>query len=309
MKIVFMGTPDFAVPTLEMLIEEGHKIELVVTQPDKPKGRGNKQSFSPIKEVAIKHNLPVGQPTKLRNNTEFLEIIKNIAPDLIVVVAFGQILPKEILELPPLGCINIHGSILPKYRGAAPIQWAVIDGEHKTGVTIMYMDEGLDTGDMLYKKEIEILEEDNSGTLFEKMSELGKEALKEALPAIISGGKQRIPQQHENATIAPRITKSLGKIDFNLPATVISNLIKGLYPWPIAFIEYKDMLIKIHKACVVEEDSEKRPGTIVKVDKDGIMVQTSDKMLLLTEIQVPNKKKIAVSEYIKGNVIEEGYVL
>ncbi len=299
-----MGTPDFAVPTLQMLIDEKHEIELVVTQPDRPKGRGNKETMSPIKILALEHNLKISQPERIKNDPEFIEYLANINPDLIIVVAFGQILPKEILDIPALGCINVHGSLLPKYRGAAPIQWSVIDGEKETGVTIMYMDEGLDTGDMLYKKIMPIEESDTAGSIFDKMKIIGAQALKEAFPLIISGGKEREAQQNSLATIAPRINKALGAIDFSKSAQSIKNLINGLQPWPVAYFTYNEQVIKVFTADVVHETSEFSPGIIVRVDKNGLLVQTGSEMLLIKEIQVPNKKRMQVSEYIKGHTIE-----
>lgn len=309
MKIVFMGTPDFAVPTLQMLIDEGHEISLVVTQPDRPKGRGNKENMPPVKELALKYNLPVSQPARVKGDEEFYNHIKTLNPDLIIVVAFGQILPESILEIPRLGCINIHGSLLPKYRGAGPIQWSVINGEEVTGVTIMYMDKGMDTGDMLYKKEISLSPKETSQTLHDKMMHVGPEALKEAMPLIIAGGECREKQNHEEATYASMISKSLGEIDFTKSAKEIDCLIRGLNPWPVAFTYYEGQTIKIWDADVIETNSEYANGTITKVDKEGMCVQTGEGQLLIREIQAPNKKRMAVSEYIKGNTILEGHIL
>lgn len=306
MNIVFMGTPEFAVPTLEMLIEEGHTINAVVTQPDRPKGRGNKEVMPPVKACALKHNLQVLQPERVRKDENFYEHIKNLNPDVIVVVAFGQILPVSILELPRLGCINVHGSLLPKYRGAAPIQWAVINGEPVSGVTIMYMDKGIDTGDMLYKKELVLAPDETSGTLYEKMMHIGAEALKEAMPMIISGGKEREKQDEALATYAPMLSKSLGEIDFSKSAKSIDSLIRGVNPWPMAYTYYAGQLMKVWKANVLGERSSGLLGEIVKVDKEGILVQTGEGQLLIEEIQMPNKKRMLVSEYIKGNTIKEG---
>lgn len=305
-----MGTPDFAVPALEMLIEQGHQISLVITQPDKPRGRGKKESVSPVKAAAQMHHLAIAQPERLRKNKEILELLKDIAPDLIVVVAFGQILPATILKIPTLGCVNIHGSLLPKYRGAAPIQWALINGETTTGVTIMYMDKGLDTGDMLYKKEISITPDDTAGTMFDKLKNLGALALKEALPLIENGGAQREKQNNSFSSAAPKIEKEMGKLNFNMSATEIENLIRGMSPSPSAYIEYKGEKIKVHAAKEAPEfAATEDAGTILNVDKQGILVKTAKGLLLITEIQVPNKKRMLVSEYIKGNQIELGYKL
>lgn len=309
MNIVFMGTPDFAVPTLQMLIDEGHEISLVVTQPDKPKGRGNKETMPRVKELALKYDLPVSQPVRVRTDEEFYKHIKALNPDLIIVVAFGQILPESILEIPRLGCINIHGSLLPKYRGAGPIQWSVINGEEVTGVTIMYMDKGMDTGDMLYKKEIPLDPKETSQTLHDKMMHVGAQALKEAMPLIISGGEGREKQNSDEATNAPMLSKALGEIDWNQSAKKIDCLIRGLNPWPAAYTYYEAQCIKVWDADVINEDSEYEVGTIIKVDKEGMTIQTGEGQLLIREIQAPNKKRMAVSEYTKGNKIIEGQIL
>lgn len=309
MNIVFMGTPDFSVPTLQMLIDEGHTISAVVTQPDRPKGRGKKENMPPVKELALKYDLPVFQPERIRGDEDFYNNIKALNPDVIVVVAFGQILPVEVLEIPKFGCINIHGSLLPKYRGAAPIQWSIIDREAVTGVTIMYMDKGMDTGDMLLKKEIAIEATDTYQTLHDKMKVVGSEALKEAMPIIISGGEGRTKQNDEEATYASMIQKSLGEIDWTQSASVIDALVRGLNPWPVAYTYYSSQPIKIWEAKAVEGSSEYEPGCIVEVDKDGMHIQTGDGILVIREMQAPNKKRMLVSEYIKGNTLEIGQLL
>lgn len=309
MNVVFMGTPDFAVSTLEMLIAEGHHIAAVVTQPDKPKGRGKKESMPPVKEVALLHNLPILQPERIRGDEAFYKHIESLNPDIIVVVAFGQILPETILNLPKYGCINIHGSLLPKYRGAAPIQWSIINEEPVTGVTIMYMDKGMDTGDMLLKKQITITAEDTYGSLHDKMKEVGAMALKEALPAIIAGGKEREKQDDTLATYAPPLQKAMGEIDWHKKNNTIDALVRGLNPWPTAYTYYKGEVMKIWQAEPVQNNSEAKVGTIIQVDKKGIVVQTGEGSLLIKEIQMPNKKRIPVSEYIKGNTLEHGTVL
>lgn len=309
MKIVFMGTPDFAVPTLQMLIDEGHEISLVVTQPDKPKGRGNKETMPPVKELALKYELPVSQPVRVKTDEAFYNNIKALNPDLIIVVAFGQILPENILEIPKLGCINIHGSLLPKYRGAGPIQWSVINGESVTGVTIMYMDKGMDTGDMLYKKEIHLDPKETSQTLHDKMMYIGAEALKEAMPLIVAGGEGREKQNTEQATHAPMLSKALGEIDWNKSAKSIDCLIRGLNPWPAAYTYYEGQCIKVWDVDVITENSNYEAGTIAKVDKEGMHIQTGEGQLVIKEMQAPNKKRMAVSEYIKGNKILEGQIL
>lgn len=308
MKIVFMGTPDIAVPCLQKIIDEKYEILGVVTQPDKPKGRGKKLGMSPVKELAIENNIPVYQPVKARDK-EFIDKIKSLNPDVIVVVAFGQILPKEILEIPQLGCINVHVSLLPKYRGAAPINWVIINGEEKTGVTTMYMDEGLDTGDMILKTEVNLDENITAGELHDKMMNIGAETLKETLRLIEEGNAPREVQNHEEFSYAPIMNKSLGNIDFSKSAREIHNLVRGVNPWPSAYTTYNDVIMKVWKTKVLDEKSTKDVGTIIDVSKDGIKVSTIDNVLLIEEIQMPNKKRMLVGEYIKGNTIETGLVL
>ncbi|MGO1041506.1 methionyl-tRNA formyltransferase [Clostridioides difficile] len=308
MKIVFMGTPDIAVPCLQKIIDENYEILGVVTQPDKPKGRGKKLGMSPVKELAIENNIPVYQPIKARDK-DFIETMKSLNPDVMVVVAFGQILPKEILEIPKFGCINVHVSLLPKYRGAAPINWVIINGEEKTGVTTMYMDEGLDTGDMILKTEVNLDENITAGELHDKMMNIGAETLKETLKLIEEGTAPREVQNHEEFSYAPIMNKSLGNIDFSKNAKEIHNLVRGVNPWPSAYTIYNGVTMKIWKTKVLEEESTKDAGTIIDVNKDGIKVSTKDKILLIEEIQMPNKKRMLVGEYIKGNTIEIGVVL
>ena len=309
MNVIFMGTPDFAVPTLQMLIDEGHTISAVVTQPDRPKGRGNKVIMPPVKELALAHNLSVLQPERVKGNEEFLVHIKALNPDVIVVVAYGQILPEAVLEIPKLGCINIHGSLLPKYRGAAPIQWSVLNGEAVTGVTIMYMDKGMDTGDMLYKKEIEIATDETYVSLHDKMKVVGATALKEAWPLITSGGVEREKQNNEEATYAPMIQKVLGEIKWEKANDEIDALVRGLNPWPVAYTYYDGQMMKVWQVVKGIGQTEYAPGTILEVDKQGIHVQTGNGILIIEEIQAPNKKRMPVSEYIKGNTIEKGKLL
>lgn len=309
MNVVFMGTPDFAVPTLEMLITEGHTVSAVVTQPDKPKGRGKKQSMPPVKEVALKHQLPVMQPERIKGDEAFLEEMKALNPDMIVVVAFGQILPESILNIPKYGCINIHGSLLPKYRGAAPIQWSILNEEKVTGVTIMYMDKGMDTGDMLLKKEMPIESTDTYESLHDKMKIVGAEALKEAFPMIIAGGKERQKQNSDEATYASMIQKSLGEVNWQMPTSHIDAKIRGLNPWPGGYTYYKGEVMKIWKVMPSDKTYQEEAGTIIEVGKEGILVKTLDGCLLIQEIQMPNKKRMPISEYIKGNTLDEGVVL
>lgn len=309
MNVVFMGTPDFAVPTLQMLIDQKYNIRAVVTQPDKPKGRGKKEAMPPVKELALKYNIPVFQPNRVKGDEEFYNNMKSLNPDLIVVVAFGQILPESILNIPRLGCINIHGSLLPKLRGAAPIQWSIINQEPVTGVTIMYMDKGMDTGAMLLKKEIPIEEDETYYTLHEKMKDIGAEALLEAMPDIEKGGLNREQQKNEDATYAPIISKELGHVQWNKTAKEIDALIRGLNPWPVAFTYYNGEPMKIWKARVYDEVKEGVSGTILEVSKKGILVQTGKGIILIEEIQFPNKKRMHVAEYIKGNKINPDEIL
>lgn len=308
MKVVFMGTPDIAVPCLQKIIDEKHEVLAVVTQPDKPKGRGKKMAMPPVKELAVENNIDVYQPIKARDE-EFIKTIKEINPDIIVVVAFGQILPKELIDIPKYGCINVHVSLLPKYRGAAPINWVIINGEEKTGVTTMYMDEGLDTGDMILTKEFKLDDKITAGELHDKMMVEGAEVLKETMDLIEEGKAPRTPQNHEEFTYAPIMDKELGHIDFNKSSREIHNLVRGVNPWPSAYAIYNEGKMKIWETEVLEEKSSKQPGTILKTDKSGIKVSTNDGVILIKEIQMPNKKRMAVSEYIKGNSIEEGLIL
>lgn len=308
MRILFMGTPDIAVGCLQKIIDEKHDIIGVVTQPDKPVGRGKKMGMPPVKELALKYDLPVYQPIKARDE-EFVNILKDLNPDLIVVVAFGQILPKSILDIPKFGCVNVHVSLLPKYRGAAPINWVIINGEDKTGVTTMYMDEGLDTGDMILTSEFELNDEITAGELHDIMKVEGAKVLKETIDLIEKGEAPRIPQNHDEFTYAPMMNKTLGQIDFSKSAKEIHNLVRGVNPWPSAYTTYKGQTMKIWKTKVLSESSDKAPGTILKVDKEGIRVSTKDNVILISEIQMPGKKRVLVEEYIKGNSIETNEIL
>lgn len=305
-----MGTPDFAVPTLEMLINEGHTISAVVTQPDKPKGRGKTLSMPPIKETALRYNLPVLQPVRIKGDEVFERHIQSLNPDIIIVVAFGQILPESILNIPQYGCINIHGSLLPKYRGAAPIQWSILNEDPITGVTIMYMDKGMDTGDMLLKREMTIESDDTYESLHNKMKVIGANTLKEALPLILEGGKERVKQDNNEATYAPMIDKALGEIHWDKTSSHIDAKIRGLNPWPGGYTYYQGKLMKVWKATIrSSEGREEQSGTIVEVTKEGVLVKTGDGCLLIQELQMPNKKRMPVGEYIKGNTLEVGTLL
>ncbi|WP_455103637.1 methionyl-tRNA formyltransferase [Peptostreptococcus sp.] len=308
MRIVFMGTPEIAVPSLERLISDGHDLCAVVTQPDRPKGRGKKLAFSPVKEAAMRHELEILQPEKA-SQLDFLDRLRELNPDLIVVIAFGQILRKEVLDLPKYGCVNVHVSLLPKYRGAAPINWAIINGEEKTGVTTMFMDEGLDTGDIIKTREFRLDDEINAGQLHDIMMEEGADVLSWTVKAIEDGTAERIRQNDDESTYAPMMDRNLGHIDFKKSAVSIHNLVRGTVPWPGAWCESPYGKIKIWKTRIGQGQTDREPGTIVSVGKQGIEVACGMGMLLIEEIQMPNKKRMHVSEYIKGNTIEIGKVL
>lgn len=262
----------------------------------------------PVKELALKYDIPVYQPIKARDE-EFVATLKELNPDIIVVVAFGQILPKSILDIPKFGCINVHVSLLPKYRGAAPINWVIINGEEKTGVTTMYMDEGLDTGDMILTEEFDLDYEITAGELHDKMKDRGADVLIETLKQIEKGTAPRIHQNHEEFTYAPMMNKALGEINWSKSAREIHNLVRGVNPWPSAYTTYEGSTMKVWKTEVLNETSDKEPGTILKVDKDGIRISTKDNVVLVKEIQMPGKKRVLVSEYIKGNNINTNTIL
>ena len=308
MRIIFMGTPDFSVGTLEALVEAGHDVVLAVTQPDKPKGRGGKMQFTPVKETAMKYDIPVFQPKKVRE-TECIEELRKYNADVMVVVAFGQILPKEILEMTPYGCINVHASLLPKYRGAAPIQWAVINGEEVSGVTTMQMDEGLDTGDMIMKTEIVLDEKETGGSLFDKLSDAGAKLCVETLKVLEEKTATWEPQGETTTAYARMLDKNLGNIKWEDTAVNIERLIRGLNPWPSAYTDWNGKVMKIWEADVVDKDSSEVPGTIVKVEKDGFHVQTGKGQIKVTALQIPGKKRMEADAFLRGYQIEEGTVL
>ena len=325
LKILFMGTPDFAQESLKSIYDAGFEIIGVVTNPDKPKGRGMKLAYSPVKEYALEKNLKIYQPIKIRNNTEFLDEIKTLAPDVICVVAYGKILPKEILEIPKLGCINVHGSLLPKYRGAAPIQWAVLNGEKITGITTMYMDEGMDTGDMILKEEVEIGPEETTGDLWQKLSKIGGEILVKTLK-LIEEGKAPREKQTEEATLAPMLNKEMALIDWeNSDANKIHNLIRGLNPIMGAYSYIDGKKIKFWKSKVLTkeeffsyktefEEYEAKfnnlvPGTIlIADDKDGLYIKANGGVLKILEIQGENAKRMPTADFLRGNHLIAGMI-
>ena len=316
MKIVFMGTPDFAEESLKAIYEAGHEILVVVTNPDRPSGRGMKLTASPVKQYALEKNLKIYQPQKVRGNEEFINQIKELQPEIICVVAYGKILPKEILDIPEKGCINVHGSLLPKYRGAAPIQWAVINGETETGVTTMYMDIGMDTGDMILKEELEIGEDETTGEIWEKLSKIGGNLLVETLEKIEKGEAPRTPQG-EDFSMAPMLTKQDAKIDFEaMTANQIKNLVRGLNPIMGAYAYLESKKIKIWKVEVLKEAEfiqgkiEKEAGTILLADsKTGLYIKVKEGILKVIEMQGENSKRMLAEEYLRGNQIEKGTCL
>ncbi|WIV10801.1 methionyl-tRNA formyltransferase [Proteiniborus sp. MB09-C3] len=308
MKVVFMGTPDFSVPTLEALFNNGHEISLVISQADKAKGRGKKVLFTPVKEKALQLDLNVYQPDNI-NSEESIEIIKKESPDVIVVVAYGQILKEDILNIPKFGCINVHASLLPEYRGAAPINWAIINGEKRTGVTTMVMERGLDSGDMLLKNETKIYDGETAGGLHDRLMKIGAELLIETIKGLETGDISRTPQNHENATYAPMMSKDLGKIKWNEKADNIRNLVRGTQPWPGAFTTYKDNNMKILEVDIVAKFKDEESGRVVKVNNDGIYVNALDNCILIKQIQFPGKKGMSVSDFLRGNEFEIGALL
>ena len=308
MKVIFMGTPDLSVGTLEALIDAGHEVVLVVTQPDKPKGRGGKVLYTPVKEAALAHDIPVYQPVKIRE-PECIEELRKYKADIMVVIAFGQILPKEILEMTPYGCVNVHASLLPAYRGAAPIQWAVISGDKVSGVTTMQMDEGLDTGDMLLKEEIVLDEKETGGSLHDKIADAGARLCIETLKALEQGTVTPVKQGESTTEYARMLDKRMGNISWEKPAEEIERLIRGLNPWPSAYTDCNGKVIKIWQAEVCEGDTKEVPGTVVKVEKDGFYVQTGKDLLKVTELQIPGKKKMDAGAFLRGCRIENGEVL
>lgn len=309
MKVIFMGTPEFSVGTLEALIEAGHEVALVVTQPDKPKGRGGKMQYTPVKEAALKHGIPVFQPKRVRE-PECVEELKQYNADIIVVIAFGQILPKEILEMTPYGCVNVHASLLPKYRGAAPIQWAVIDGEEVSGVTTMQMDEGLDTGDMLLKTEVVLDEKETGGSLHDKLSEAGAKLCVRTLKALEEKTLKPEAQGDSPTEYARMLDKSLGNIDWNQSAIEIERLIRGLTPWPSAYTDWDGKIMKIWEARVIAgQEPQEIPGTVVGVDKDGFCVQTGQGLLKVLALQIPGKKRMEAGPFLRGYPIKQGTIL
>ena len=304
MKVIFMGTPDFAVGTLEALIAAGHEVVLVVTQPDKPKGRGKEMAFPPVKEVALRHQIPVFQPVKIREDS-CIEQLEDCHADIMVVVAFGQILPQEILDLTPHGCINVHASLLPKYRGAAPIQWAIIDGEEQTGVTTMQMDAGLDTGDMLLKAEVPIQEDETGGSLHDKLMQVGAALCVETLVGVEAKTLVHERQGESKTAYAKMLDKHLGNIDWTKSAQEIERLVRGLNPWPSAYSYLEDKMVKVWEAQVAEGNTKAEAGEITQIEKDGFYVQTGSGQLIIKELQIQGKKRMKADAFLRGYQLTE----
>ena len=304
MRILFMGTPDFAVPCLESLIKAGHDICAVFTQPDKPKGRGYTLTPPPVKVLAQAYQIPVFQPQTLKDGSAF-SVIQELAPQVIVVVAYGKILPKEIIDFPPYGCINVHASLLPKYRGAAPIQWCVLNGERETGVTTMHMDVGLDTGDMLLKTVTQIDENETAGELHDRLSHMGASLIVETLDKLSNGALIREKQKEEDSCYAPMLTKELSRIDWNKPARNVHNQIRGLSPWPVAQTVWNGKVLKIHSSRMTEKNSDKVPGEIV-CTAPFLVACGEASVLELLEVQAEGKKRMAVSDFLRGHRVEKG---
>ena len=311
MKIIYMGTPDFAVAPLEAILKAGHEVTAVVTQPDRQKGRGREVQYSPVKECALSYGIPVLQPLKIKEK-DAVEELRKYPADIFVVAAFGQLLSEEILNMPRLGCINIHASLLPAYRGAAPIQWCVINGEEKTGVTIMQMAKGMDTGDILLQKEVVLDEKETGGSLFDRLMETGADLIVEVLPKIEAGELTPVVQKEELATYAGKITKDMGNIDFAKSAVTIERLIRGLNPWPSAFTHYKGKILKIWEADVVSECANAEnpvPGTVIAMDKESFTLATGEGALRIRSLQPEGKKRMSCAEFMRGYEVKVGEAL
>lgn len=312
MRTIFMGTPEIAAVILNTLIENKQDIIAVVTQPDKPKGRGKEMAYPPVKELALLHNIPVYQPHRVKDE-EFIKIIEDLEPEIIIVAAFGQILSQRLLDIPKYGCINVHASLLPKYRGAAPYQWAIIDGEEVTGVTIMQMDAGCDTGDMILKEEVTIEKDETAGSLHDKLAVAGSVALMKVLKQIVEGTLKREKQDSSLSSYAKMLDKSMGNLDFNKTAVELERLIRGLNPWPSAYTHFEGKTLKIWRAAVcneqdkIEEASQFTNGQITAVNKNSFYIKTSEDLLEVLELQLEGKKRVTSAEFLRGYPVEVGY--
>ena len=307
LRVVFMGTPDFAVGTLMELLAAGHEVALVVTQPDKPKGRGKAVGYSPVKECALSHGIEVYQPKKIRE-ADCIAYIKSISPDIIVVAAFGQILPAELLNLPRFGCVNVHASLLPKYRGAAPIQWAIINGDAVAGVTTMRMDAGLDTGDMIEKSILTLAEDETGGSLFERLEKEGAKLCAHTIQEIENGTAVYTKQDESEATHVGMISKQMGNIDWEMPAAQIERLIRGLNPWPSAYTKLDGKTLKIWRAKVESGGDKRDAGKVISVGKKELKAQTGDGILSLLEVQLEGRKRMEIEAFLRGYEVAEGTV-
>lgn len=307
MRIIFMGTPDFSVPALKALVEAGHDVIAVITQPDKPKGRGKEVQMPPVKEQALEYNIPVYQPVKARD-PEFVKFLSDLAPDVMVVAAFGQLLPKSILDIPKYGCINIHASLLPKYRGASPIQYAVINGEKESGITTMVMAEALDTGDMLDQAKVTLDAKETGGSLHEKLSQIGGSLIIKTLNKLEDKTAVRIPQDESKFTYVGMIKKTMGDIDWSMEAETIERLIRGLNPWPSAYTGWNGKVIKIWEADVVNKEYAGNYGEVVETGKDCLVVKTGKGGLSIKELQMQGKKRMDIGAFLRGYQIAEGTV-
>ena len=308
MRIVFMGTPDFSVPTLETLIAFRHEVIGVVTQPDKPKGRGKEIQMSPVKECALAHNIPVYQPVRAREEA-FVDEMRALNPDVMVVIAFGQILSQELLDLPKFGCVNIHASLLPKYRGASPIQWAVINGDEETGITTMQMAAGMDTGDILETAVIKLDEKETGGSLFDRLSLMGGDLILSTLDGLEAGTIQAVPQDDAQATYVKKIPKSMGEIDWTMSAAAIERLVRGLNPWPSAYTHWNGKMLKIWEAEVLPQSAcgeAKAPATVLEADHDTLTLQTGDGVLKICSLQLEGKKRMDVASFLRGYPVTAG---
>ena len=305
MNVIFMGTPDFAVPVLQALLDaDEHRVTAVITQPDKARGRSGKLVFTPVKEEAVAHGVPVYTPERVKDPA-FIETLRGILCDVIVVAAFGQILSKEILELPKYGCINVHASLLPRWRGAAPIQWAILAGDHTTGITTMQMDEGLDTGDMLLKKQIVIRGDETGESWFSRLSKLGGPLLLETLLQAEQGTLRRVKQDDAESTYARMLRKELGKLDFSKDAAELERFVRGLNSWPSAYTYFRGKMMKIWRASVIDQNTELPCGAVVQVEKDGFCVQTGNGLLKVLEVQLEGKKRMKSADFLRGNDVAD----
>ena len=310
MRAVFMGTPEIAATVLKSVLASRHEVIAVVTQPDKPKGRGHEMAFPPVKEVALEAGIPVMQPQRAKDEA-FIAELKALNPDIILVAAYGKLLPKAILDMPKFGCINVHASLLPKYRGASPIQWAVLNGDEKSGVTIMHMAETMDTGDIIMTKEVVLAKDETAGSLHDKLAEIGGPLLIEAMDALETGRAPRIRQNDEDATHVTMLDKTMGNLDFSKPAVQLERWIRGLNPWPTAYTKLDGKMLKLWKAEVLpaKEAKNVEPGTVIDVLKDGFDVLTGDGVLRVKELQLEGKRKMTAEEFLRGFSLEAGTVL